>query len=622
MLSKVSILTRKSAISNIYRCISSSSHVLQGSEITKAKEKFDAVKLPEKKPPRAPLIKNFTRAVVDRELLAFPEALIDVESQNNAKMRKDSYHDFLVTNVFVDPNDNKNILKMRDYGSFYCSPELTTERLYASAEPESQQLSYSHFISNHKLVADLIIKYCDEQTKQNYLSKMSRGDLMGVICMTEKIPPQTVGRPFNTVCIRYEDEFTISGEKAFVFLQDLESSVFLVAASIESTNKCGDFEEKIGLFLIDGNTPGVSIIETHETIGFAEGPFKRVTLKFDKVKLGISRFLSEDIRASLNLLNQLRLNVGTLAVAGVMRPTINKLSDYFINTKVQNIFFKDLDIMKETVGRLASHCYALESMVYFTAALKDIYEDQDIDLECAAVKSFAVQILDEFITAPINTVGPLSTYDSEVYQKLIRDSIQLIGIEEPNETLKQFISLCGMNYAGKHLNDKIKKERNILDHPMFFFTRMKHEISIHQPKLKMNLWHDLHESLKPSSDFLEASIYRLAAVIEILLARFGTQIFLHSIECGKVAEIATLCYAMFTSASRASRSYCIGLRNADQEVSLTNALCYELHERIKKIAIEIDDGEFASTIHIYRTVGEKLIESKSYHLEHPTTRNF
>lgn len=623
MLAKISILTRRSAINNIYRCISSSSNVFQGSEITKAKEKFDSIKLPEKKPPREPLIKNFTRAVVDRELLGFPEAFIDVESENNAKVRKNSYQDFLSSNVYANLNEKTNILKMRDYGSFYCNNELMTERLFAATEPESQQLSYSHFINNHKLVGDLINKYADEQTKQNYLSKMSRGDLMGVVCMTEKQPPQTEGRPFNTVGNLYDEEYwIINGEKAFVFIHDLESSLFLVTASVESTTRCGDYEEKIGLFLIDGNSPGVSISQTHETIGFEESSFKHVTLKFDKVKVDPRNFLTEDIRGSINLLNQLRMNVGTLAVAGVMRPMINQLTDYFINTKIQNLYFKDLDIMKETVGKLASHCYALESMIYFTAALKDIYEGQDIDLECAAVKSYAVQVLDEFITAPINTVGPLSTYKGESYEKLIRDAIQLIGIEEPNEVLKQFISLCGMNHAGKYLNEKIRKERNILDHPLFYFTRMKHEISIRNPKLKMNLWHDLHESLKPSAQFLEASIYRLTASIEILLARFGTQIFLHSIECGKVADMATLCYAMFTSASRASRSYCIGLRNADQEVSLTNALCFELHERVKDIAIEIDNGEFGSTLYIYKTVGEKLIESKKYHLEHPTTRNF
>lgn len=231
-------------------------------------------------------------------------------------------------------------------------------------------------------------------------------------------------------------------------------------------------------------------------------------------------------------------------------------------------------------------------------------------------------MLSEFITAPIYTVGPLTTYKTEGYEKLIRDSIQLIGIEEAIETLKQFLALSALNHAGKELNEMIQKDRNILNHPMFIFNRMKNEISIERPKLKMDLWYDLHESLKPAATSLEASIYRFRATVEILLGRFGTQVFLQSIECGKVADIATLCYAMFTSSARASRAYCIGLRNADQDFQLVNALNFELHERVKQIALDIDHGEFASTVHTYRTVGEKLIENKKYHLEHPTTRNF
>lgn len=332
--------------------------------------------------------------------------------------------------------------------------------------------------------------------------------------------------------------------------------------------------------------------------------------------------LSEELSASLNMLNQMRMNVGALAVSGVMKPMINKLSDFYINTRIQNNYYKDLHIMKEYLGRIAARCYALESMVYMTAGLKDIYQDQNIDMECGAIKIFAVQTLSDFIASPAYTVGPLVTYKSGGYEKLIRDAIQLIGVEEPIETLKQFVALSCLSFAGKVLNEDIIKHRNLLDHPMFIFNRMRKEISIENPKLKLNLWHDLHESLRPASDFMEASIYRLRAIVEIAFARFGSQVFLHTVECGKIAEMATLCYAMYASSARASRSYCIGLRNAEQELYLVNSLCFELHNQVKSLAVEIDRGEFVSTIHYYKQVGEKLMENKTYNLEHPTTRNF
>jgi acyl-CoA dehydrogenase family protein 9 len=324
----------------------------------------------------------------------------------------------------------------------------------------------------------------------------------------------------------------------------------------------------------------------------------------------------------VSLLNEMRLNLGMMAVNGIMKPMINKLTDYFINTRIQNIHFKDIDTLKQRIGKLTASCYALESMIYLTAGLKDIYQDQDIDVECGVIKSYTVQTLAEFITAPAFTVGPRAMVADEGFEKLIRDAIQLIGTEEPVETLRQFIGLSGMSHAGKEFNELVKKKRNILDHPMFIFNRFKHEISIENPKLKMELWHNLHPSLRPASDFLEASVYRLRATIEILLGRYGTQIFDHPAEIANVADIAMLCYAMFASSARASRSYCVGIRNGDQEVFLSNALSYDLSSRIKKMALDIDHGEYGTSMHTYKVVGEKLMDNKKYHFEHPTTRNF
>lgn len=322
------------------------------------------------------------------------------------------------------------------------------------------------------------------------------------------------------------------------------------------------------------------------------------------------------------MLNQMRLNLGAMAVNGIMKPMINKLTDYFINTRIQNMHFKDVDTLKEHIGKLSATCYALESMVYLTAGLRDIYLDQDIDLECGIIKSFAVQSLTQFITAPMFTIGPKATVTDEGYEKLIRDAIQLIGTEEQIEMLKQFIGLTGMSHAGKQFNKMIKKQRNILDHPMFFFSRLKNEISIENPKMKLELWHYLHPSLRPASMYLEASVYRLRASIEILLGRYGTQVFNHPVEIANVADMAANCFAMFSASSRASRSYCIGLRNGDQEIFLSNAFSHDLAMQIKKMATDIDNGEYGTSMHTFKAVGEKLMENKKYHFDHPTTRNF
>ena len=305
-----------------------------------------------------------------------------------------------------------------------------------------------------------------------------------------------------------------------------------------------------------------------------------------------------------------------------MKPLIKNLTDNAINTKVQGIHMKDVDTIKEQIGSLACSYYALESMIYMTAGLMDIYEKQDVEIEAAMVQAFAIQAMTDFVVRPLHAVGPQAVVKGGGFERFIRDATQLAAAGEYLDTVQQFISLAGFQHAGPVLNEQVMKERNPLNHPAFVFSRVFKQTSIEHPKKKFNLDEYLHPSLVTAANFLESSILRLNAAAEILLARHGQHVVQHTVENAKLAEAATLCFAMFAVTARASRSYCIGLRNADQEVHLANVFCFEKSDKVKRIAKEIDNGEYATSEHTFKIIGEKLIEAKEYHLEHPTTRNF
>lgn len=305
-----------------------------------------------------------------------------------------------------------------------------------------------------------------------------------------------------------------------------------------------------------------------------------------------------------------------------MKPILAHLADHCINTKSQGVPLKDIETIREQLGYLTSQYYALESMVYMTAGLIDIYEEQDVELESAIIHAFAIQAMTEFMIRPLHAVGPQAVIKGGKFERYIRDAAQLAATAEQMDGLKQYISVNGLNHAGKIVHENIRKDRNPLHHPAFVFSRMFKQISIEHPKKKFNLEEYLHPSLTPAAHFLEFSILRLNASVEIVLARHGLEIVERSIELGKLTDAAILCYAMFASLARASRSYCIGLRNADQEIHLSSIFCYESSEKVKKIAKDIDNGSYATSDYAYKTAGEKLIEAKGYHLVHPTTRNF
>lgn len=324
----------------------------------------------------------------------------------------------------------------------------------------------------------------------------------------------------------------------------------------------------------------------------------------------------------MSLLNSLRLHKGVQALNSVMKPMLKHLSEHCINTSIQGINLKDVDTVKEKLGSLTSKCYALESLIYMTAGLIDIYENQDVEVECAIVHAFAMQSMSDFIMRPLQSIGPLAVVKGAGYDRFVRDAIQLSAYGESLDSVKQFIAIAGLNHSGQLLYEDIMKNRNPLNHPNFIFSRIFNNTSIERPKKKFNLENFAHPTLAPAASFLESSVIRLYAAVDILFARHGSLVVQHSVETGKISEAALLCYAMFATVARSSRSYCIGLRNAEQELHLTNFFCYEASERVKHLAKEIDNGEYGTSEHTYKIVGEKLIENKQYHIEHPTTRNY
>lgn len=328
------------------------------------------------------------------------------------------------------------------------------------------------------------------------------------------------------------------------------------------------------------------------------------------------------MKVATNLMNLSRLDTGVRALSGVMKPLVRELIDHSINTKIQNIQMKDVHTIKEQIGSLACSCYALESMIYMTAGLMDIYEKQDVEEELAMVHAFALQSMTDFMVRPLHAVGPRAVVKSSPFERFIRDATHLAAASEHLDAARQFVGLKGLNHAGVYLVEDVKKNRNPLHHPAFIFSKMFNQVSIKNPKKTLNLEHFLHPSLQQAADFLECSILRLNAATEILLARHGSLVVENTVEVAKLADAAILCYAMFASASRASRSYCIGLRNADQEINIAQFVCFDGMKKVKQIALDIDNGQYSSGEYTHKALGEKLIEAKDYNYEHPTARNF
>lgn len=281
-----------------------------------------------------------------------------------------------------------------------------------------------------------------------------------------------------------------------------------------------------------------------------------------------------------------------------------------------------MEILQKKLSEMVCSTYALESMIYLTAGLVDVYDGQDVEVESAIIKVFSQETLMKTALSILHFMGPKSLIEGQTMELYLRNAIQLAYSSESINALTLFIGYTGLQHTGMYIHDIVKKVRNPLFNPSFIIKRLFDNTNIENPKSTLNLNHHLHQSLDHSSHWLEQSIIRLKIATETLLERHGADILNKQIEVERLSESAIFVYAMFASLARSSRSYCIGLQHADTELLIADAFSYDATKLIKNRVTDIHLGSnFVSDSHNLR-IGKQLFTSKGYFPLHPLTRTF
>jgi acyl-CoA dehydrogenase family member 9 len=110
--------------------------------------------------------------------------------------------------------------------------------------------------------------------------------------------------------------------------------------------------------------------------------------------------------------------------------------------------FRENDLIKIRSAKTVCAEYALESMIYLTAGLCDNYDAQDVELEAAILKVFAVENALRTAIEPFYTFGPGSLLADNPIVENARNAMQMLAQGETLDSLKVFIALSGLQHAG------------------------------------------------------------------------------------------------------------------------------------------------------------------------------
>ncbi|XP_052745487.1 uncharacterized protein LOC112055649 [Bicyclus anynana] len=543
-----------------------------------------------------PFMKDVFVSIYNRDLLAYPEVLNKEESAAlEARVAA-------LEKVFLDPkksaDDRKNALLRT---GMYSAPLNLTDNGLAMNYTESLRyldviatdLKLGQTISDHWVGLNVIKQGLSSDDYRKLIGDMTSGDLTINLCIREKIAERLLQADFSTsATMDSRGIWHITGEKICH-----DSSGFLLVLCLVDGNR-------FKTLLVHPNAQGVSqsgpFVTFHQT---PATPLDEITEVALSQAFGTSR-----------------LYTATLARSRLLG-SLNACMDYLRPRFFSGKPLMEIPTIRATVGDTLLKIYASESVDYFTAGLLDGYLEPDADLEIAMCRNFIVQHAQSQLLQLLAIPGVEKQAEC---LRLLEDMRSLAMRGETVESVNMHIALNGIHHAGKEMANEVRQIRNPLFNPSFIIKKMiqdRHQEK-DEPKLTLYLAEHLHPTLKKPSEQLEYCVLRMRYTCETLMSRHGTDVVNAHTELRRLAEAATEILTMTAVLGRASRSYCIGVRNAEIEMKLASVFVESTKDRVKKLLLEANEGEYLNLDYFRLEFGQKVLEANSVLVEKPTARVF
>ncbi|XP_029160797.1 acyl-CoA dehydrogenase family member 9, mitochondrial-like [Nylanderia fulva] len=576
---------------------------------------------------REPFAKNLFLGVFDHEFMYYPEP--------QTKERHTRFFEWLqpieryVSEKLEDPQTARKddiLSHLRDLGVFRAHVE---EQHFGLSLNETELAKLvevlsclpwlgSYIIQNHIVPVHIISTMASEEQKAKYLPRIATGEIVPTVCYTESEGGINI-RNINTKSEMSDCDthYILNGEKSFV-VNGHDSNLFLVFSHFGHSQAISSGHGVLSVFLVERDTNGIVCKDIKNLVGLHNSPVCTVT--FNNTKIPKDNLLG-DIKSGRNILIDSlapgNRNIAPQAV-GMLRTFIKLLTKHVLERKHLDQNLHEYESVQEVIGRLSSSLYSMESMLYYTTGIIDMYENQDCTLEKAMVEMYCANKCVTSIYEGLQIIGVQSYLREKPYIQIFEDVLSYTLFDSYNIDSNIYISLLGLQHVGKNLRQHIIKIRNPFNYPKHMFNWVFGK----DYRLNLHIADHLHPSLVSGGEILEKCIGRLQTVAVLMLQRHGTEISDRQMELRRISELAMKTFALVTVLSRTSRAYCIGVRNADLDRQLANIFAILTENRVKAIADEILLGEFTNGDKLHKNVAELIYGKKDYFAEHPLNRTY
>ncbi|WOA31859.1 acyl-CoA dehydrogenase family protein [Alloalcanivorax xenomutans] len=316
--------------------------------------------------------------------------------------------------------------EMRRHGFFGWSiPEqfggagLTTEELVLAAMELSQsatafraRVGTNTGIGSEALVAD----GTDEQ-KAKYLPALARGEVTGCFALTEP-DAGSDATALRTSAVRDGDDYLLNGTKCFITNAPI-AGLFTVMARTDAD----DLSAKgISAFVVEGDTPGLSVGKAYKKMGQAGSPVSEVYFRDCRVPAAnlIGGVEGKGFVTAMKVLNKQRLHLSALCTGPAMRMRDEVLA-HALKRRQFGQPIADFQLVQAMIADIQTEIHAARALILETARKRD--QGEDIKLEASMCKYFASEMCGRVADKAVQIFGGAGyVADYSCIERLYRDA--------------------------------------------------------------------------------------------------------------------------------------------------------------------------------------------------------
>lgn len=259
-----------------------------------------------------------------------------------------------------------------------------------------------------------IIFFGNKDQKKRYLPKIATGEMIAAYALTEPEAGSDALNAKTTAVLSPDGKYyLLNGQKQFISNAGF-ADLFVTYAKVDGT--------KFTSFIVERKFEGVSLDEEENKMGMKGSSTRSVI--FSDAKVPVENVLGEIGKGHIVAFNT--LNIGRFKLGGgCLGSSKLALQDAVTYAKQRVQFGKpiaEFGLIKHKIAEMAIRSFALESMVYRTAALVDrILKKIDYNADDAGIQ-MANGIEEYAIEDSINKV-----YSSEVLDYIVDEGVQIHG---------------------------------------------------------------------------------------------------------------------------------------------------------------------------------------------------